>query len=78
MTDEKQNKISFEEAFRKLESIVDSLEDGDLTLDKSIKLFEEGMHLLHICGTRLDETELKIKKLIRNSEDQLKMDDFTL
>ncbi len=78
MTDKKQNKIPFEEAFKKLESIVESLEAGDLTLEQSTTLFEEGMQLLHVCGNRLDETELKIKKLIRDSEDQLHIDDFTL
>lgn len=75
---EKSDKIVFEDAFKKLEQIVESLERGEMSLDDSIKRFEEGMTLLKICNTQLDQTELRIKKLIQDSEDQLQLEDFNL
>ena len=47
----------FEEAMKRLENIVESLERGDLSLEESLKIFEEGMKLLHFCSKKLEEAE---------------------
>ncbi|NPV79776.1 MAG: exodeoxyribonuclease VII small subunit [Firmicutes bacterium] len=58
----------FEEALARLEEIVRALEGGDLTLDESLTLFEEGMGLLRICARRLDEAEMKISLLMKGKD----------
>ena len=47
----------FEDAFHKLESIVKRLEDGNLSLEESLKAFEEGVRLSRLCSKKLDEAE---------------------
>jgi exodeoxyribonuclease VII small subunit len=56
--------LSFEEAFKELEKTVRRLEEGDLTLDESIALFERGQALARHCGERLDGAELRISQLV--------------
>lgn len=58
---------SFEEALKRLEEIVENLEAGNSSLEKSIKLYEEGMTLAKSCMTRLNEAKLKLKKIQKNS-----------
>jgi exodeoxyribonuclease VII small subunit len=58
---------SFEEALEKLESIVDAMESGDLPLDTLLARFEEGVKLVKTCQSRLEEAELRIQKLEKNS-----------
>lgn len=55
--------LSFEEAFGRLETIVQSLEEGDLTLDEALALYEQGMHLAKRCGDALDAAELQVQQL---------------
>lgn len=62
-----EEKLSFEEAFRELEQTVQRLEEGDLTLQESMTLFERGMELVNYCGQLLDEAELKVKTLLPSS-----------
>jgi len=62
----------FEEALGRLEGIVSKLEGGDLDLEESLKLFEEGIRLSHLCCKRLDEAEKKVEILLKNSEGVLK------
>lgn len=57
------NKISFEEAFAKLQEISDKMEKESLTLDESIALFEEGVKLSAYCSKILEEAKQKITKL---------------
>ena len=57
------NKISFEEAFAKLQEISDKIEKESLTLDESIALFEEGVKLSAYCSKILEEAKQKITKL---------------
>jgi exodeoxyribonuclease VII small subunit len=56
-------KLSFEEAFAELETIVAALEAGDRPLDESMKLFERGQILTKHCAGLLDRADLKIKQL---------------
>jgi exodeoxyribonuclease VII small subunit len=57
----------FEEAMKRLENIVESLDRGDLSLEDSLKIFEEGMKLLHFCSKKLEEAEEKVTLLIKES-----------
>ena len=58
----------FEEAMERLEQIVETLESGDLALDESLKIFEEGMALVNFCTKKLEEAEQKVTILIKESE----------
>ncbi|MDY0362339.1 MAG: exodeoxyribonuclease VII small subunit [Desulforegulaceae bacterium] len=53
-------KKTFEEALKKLDEIVDSLEDGNLSLEDAVKRFEEGIKLSKFCEEKLNEAEEKI------------------
>ena len=55
--------MSFEAALKKLEGIVDAMEEGELPLETLLAKFEEGTRLVKSCQAKLDEAELKIKKL---------------
>ena len=50
----------------RLEEIVQKLEQGDLPLEQSLKLFEEGIRLSRICNTRLEEAERKVEILLKD------------
>jgi exodeoxyribonuclease VII small subunit len=63
-------KASFEEAIERLEEIVRRLEEGDVPLDESIKLYEEGMRLGNTCRKMLDEADLKIRRLSARAEEE--------
>jgi exodeoxyribonuclease VII small subunit len=58
----------FETSLEKLEAIVRKLEEGDLSLEDSLKYFEEGMKLARLCETRLTEAQKKIEILVKNEE----------
>ena len=60
---------TFEEMMGSLEKISNELENGDLTLDKSMSKFEEGMKLSKKCSEILDNAEKKTKILINDSEE---------
>jgi exodeoxyribonuclease VII small subunit len=64
-------KKNFEASLEILEKIVSELESGDLSLEESIKKFEEGMKLSKTCSQILDETEKKIVMLIKDSDGQV-------
>ena len=64
---------SFEDAFTRLESVVRRLESGQMTLDQSTALFEEGMQLAKICTELLNGAELKIQRLQQGLAEQLNL-----
>lgn len=64
----KEQKASFEESLEKLEKIVERLEEGDLPLEKSLELFEEGVKLSRDCQQRLEQAESRIEILMKDSE----------
>jgi exodeoxyribonuclease VII small subunit len=66
----------FESAMERLENIVESLEKGDLSLDESLKIFEEGMNLLSFCSKKLEEAERKVTMLIRDQSGEYKQQPF--
>jgi exodeoxyribonuclease VII small subunit len=72
-------KINFEKSLARLEEITQKLESGELSLDESLKLFEEGISLSRFCQKKLTETEQKIEVLKSSnmddySEEELKED----
>lgn len=58
----------FEVAMRALETVVETLENGELSLEESLSLFEEGIALVRLCTSRLDEAEKRIDLLVENSD----------
>jgi exodeoxyribonuclease VII small subunit len=67
---------SFEESLRKLEVIVEQLEKGDLALEDSLRLFEEGVGLSAACKKELDEAEGKVQMLVKQRDGSLKTEPF--
>jgi exodeoxyribonuclease VII small subunit len=68
---EKQEKINFEKAMSKLEEIALNLEEGNLSLDESIRQFEKGMQLAKFCREKLDEAERKIEILQKGDDGKI-------
>ena len=62
----KKDTVNFEVSLKKLEKIIDKLEDGDISLEDSVKSFEEGIGLVKECQKQLSQAELKVKKLLDN------------
>ena len=58
----------FEDAMKRLEEIVEDLEGGELPLEDSLKVFEEGMKLLTFCSGKLDEVEKRVDLLVKESD----------
>ena len=59
--------IKFEDALARLETIVDELEKGDLPLNDSLKIFEEGIKLSKTCLKILDDSERKVEILVQET-----------
>ena len=70
--------LKFEAALERLEQIVDQLEAGNLTLEESLQVFEEGVGLARRCGKFLDEAEKRIELLTRDESGVLKTAPFEL
>ncbi len=62
MSKDKEN--SFEKNLQKLELIVEKLESGEIGLEESVKLYEEGMKIKKICDNKLKDIEMQIKKIM--------------
>lgn len=56
--------MTFEESMQRLEQIVRAMERGDVPLEESLKLFQEGTELVRSCGMLLDEAQLQVKKIM--------------
>ncbi|HEX9021760.1 MAG TPA: exodeoxyribonuclease VII small subunit [Nitrospirota bacterium] len=66
----------FEAALERLEEIVQELEKGELPLEQSLKLFEEGIKLSRICNKRLEEAERKVEVLLKDKNGAIKAEPF--
>jgi exodeoxyribonuclease VII small subunit len=62
-------KDKFEESLARLEDIVRKMEAGDMTLDESLKAFEEGIKLARLCSRKLDEAERRVEILLKQEEE---------
>ena len=65
MVEKEKKEPKFEEALKKLEQIVGELEGGELSLEESLKQYEEGVHLSKLCARRLEEAKKKIELLMK-------------
>ena len=65
------SEIKFEKAMTRLEKIVEELERGDLDIDKSLEIFEEGIKMSRVCSKKLSEAEAKIEKLTKGKKGEL-------
>ena len=65
------SKLSFEKSLERLESIVEEMESGQLSLENAMKKFEEGIKLSQLCTQKLNETEKKITLLMEQSDGSL-------
>jgi exodeoxyribonuclease VII small subunit len=67
---------SFEDSLKKLEAVVEKLEKGDLALEESLKLFEEGVALSSACKQELEAAEGKVEILVKQRDGALKAAPF--
>ncbi len=56
--------LSFEDSYTRLEQVIQRLETGNLSLDESVALYEEGMQLARHCGRKLDDAQLRVSQLL--------------
>lgn len=68
---------TFEENMQRLEQIVRAMERGDVALEESLKLFQEGTALVESCGKLLDEAELQVNKISTAADGSPVEEDFT-
>jgi len=70
--------MKFEKAMSRLEKIVEELESGDLDIDKSLEIFEEGIRMSRLCSKKLNEAEAKIEKLTKDKKGELTTELFPI
>ncbi len=70
--------IKFEKALARLETIVSELERGELSLDESLKIFEEGVKLSKTCLKMLDDAERKVEILVQDKDGRKRLQAFSL
>ena len=71
----KKEEVNFEELIQKLEEITNKLEKEQFSLEESVKLFEEGMHISKQCNSKLEDAEKRITMLI-NDNNEIKEENF--
>ena len=70
----KKDEVQFEASFARLEEILEKMNSGTVSLDDSLKLYEEADSLISKCSTRLNEAEQRIETLIKKRNGDLEMD----
>ena len=68
--------LSFEENMQRLEQIVRAMEKGDVPLEESLKLFQEGTELVHACGKLLDDAQLQVEKVVKGADGNPTFEEF--
>lgn len=69
----KENTQTFEQSLRRLEEIVEALEQGDVPLDDALKMYEEGIALSKACVEKLTQAELRLKKLAKDMQGNFRL-----
>ncbi len=64
--------IPFEAALKKLETVVQNLENGELSLEEALKQYEEGVRMADVCSRRLNDAEKKIEVLMKTNAGKFK------
>lgn len=67
---------TFEQSMERLEQIVRAMEKGDVPLEESMKLFQEGTELVRSCGKLLEEAQLQVKKIMASPDGTPVEEDF--
>ena len=70
------NEIDFDSGLKKLEGIVQKLDAGDLSLEDSLKIFEEGIELVRLLAKKLDEAEKRIETLTQAEDGSVTIEEF--
>ncbi|MDD4321149.1 MAG: exodeoxyribonuclease VII small subunit [Acidaminococcaceae bacterium] len=68
--------LGFEKNLERLETIVDTLENGELTLDDSLKLFKEGVELSKYCSSKLETVQQEVKKVVLKNNGEFTLETF--
>lgn len=68
----------FEVALARLEEIVEILERGDLSLDESLSLFEEGVRMSKLCSERLNAARERVQKLLKTEKGEFKLESLDI
>ena len=68
--------LTFEQALKRLETLVAELEKGQMSLEKSLEAFEEGVRLARFCGQRLEEAEKRVQVLVESGEGESRLELF--
>jgi exodeoxyribonuclease VII small subunit len=76
MVKEEGEAIAFEAALKRLEEIVEALGAGNLSLEDSLKMFQEGMELCKLCNKKLDEAEYNVEQLMEKEGGELSVEGF--
>lgn len=71
------NNQTFEQSLVRLEQIVRAMEKGDVELEESLRMFQEGTELIRRCGKLLDEAELQVKKIMTSPDGSPVEEDFS-
>lgn len=77
MSAKKVDKNTLEYSMKRLEEIVEQMENGNVSLDEAMHLYEEGIKISKECADKLKTAELKIKKLSKDIEGQFKLTDLS-
>ena len=72
----KEKELSFEDALKRLEKITEDLEGEDISLDISLKRYEEGMKLISVCHKKLEEAKKKVELLIKKEGGKFQLKNF--
>jgi len=67
---------NFEQAMKRLEEISQTLESGEISLEESIRLYQEGTKLIEFCQGKLEEAQKMVQKLSRNADGELEISAF--
>lgn len=68
--------MKFEEMLRKLEKLVEELEDEEVSLDDSLKKYEEGIRLLKLCRNKLDSMKKRVEILLKKEDGRIEAKPF--
>ena len=76
MAKKEKKDISFEASFKRLESILETLETDDCTLEDTISMYEEGLALCKVCYDKLNNAELRIKEINQATKNNTEIKDY--
>ncbi len=69
---------NFEKSIEELKKIIEQLEGGNIPLDKSLSLFEDGVKILNTANKKLNEMQKKVEILVKDADDKVKRENFEI